>query len=192
MTAIARGFAAILLLAIAAAAAPAHAEMFPSTYDDQIRQAAERWWPGVPWRLLKAQLFQESHLDPNARSERGAEGIAQFMGPTWQQIMKQMGYDRSLPRSETGPAIEAAAYYMAQLRQRWNGAANDEQQHSFGLGSYNAGPRNIRRAANRCNSHAEWNTVVPCLPDILGAASRQTIAYVKSVWRYWGLMEGGV
>ena len=48
------------------------------------------------------------------------------MGPTWQEIMKQMGSDRGMPRSETGPAIEAAAYYMAELRRRWNGGTGEQ------------------------------------------------------------------
>lgn len=53
--------------------------------------------PGVDWRLLKAQYYQESHLKPNAVSPVGAAGVAQFMPATWRQISRELGYGNVSP-----------------------------------------------------------------------------------------------
>jgi soluble lytic murein transglycosylase-like protein len=168
------------------AAHPAHGAVFPSTYDKAIRQAAERWLPGIPWKLLKAQLYQESRLDPAARSPAGAQGIAQFMGPTWQEVSQALGY-HAIPRSAAEPSIDAAAYYMAQVKKRW--ASAELERHKFGLAAYNAGGGNIGRAARLCGDPPAWASVVPCLDDVTGRHSTETIGYVERIWTYWALME---
>src|SRR5690606_20537269 len=52
-------------------------------YNELIRLAAQKYLPGYDWRLYKAQLWQESKLNPYATSPAGAKGIAQFMPATW-------------------------------------------------------------------------------------------------------------
>jgi len=51
-------------------------------YDALIKTAQKKYLPGTDWRLLKAQLTQESDLNPRAVSPAGAQGIAQFMPNT--------------------------------------------------------------------------------------------------------------
>lgn len=107
------------LLTAAFGIRPAHpAGLFPSTYDAPIQKAVTQYWPGLDWRLLKSQLWQESHLDPAARSGVGAEGLAQFMSPTWSDVSIKLGYG-GYPRTAVEPAIEGAAYYMASLKRYW-------------------------------------------------------------------------
>ena len=58
--------------------APA-ATIFPSRYDSMIQSAVKKFWPDYPDHLnWKAQLYQESKLDPDATSPGGAQGLAQF------------------------------------------------------------------------------------------------------------------
>lgn len=166
---------------------PASASIFPSTYDLQIRQSAERWWPGLDWHLLKAQLYQESRLDPTARSGVGAEGLAQFMPATWAEISQRIGY-AGVSRQAAEPAIEGAAYYMHTLERLWPDA-DQYDKHKLALGSYNAGVGNIRKASRLCGSDSVWDDVSPCIVQITGPSNaRQTTGYIVKIFRWFAMM----
>ena len=163
-------------------------QIFSDRYDEDIQSAAKHYLPGIPWKLLKAQLFQESRLDPDARSGVGASGIGQFMPATWADVTRELGYGNVSP-AQAKYAIPAAAYYMAQLRGDWQ--RNDLDRHRFALGSYNAGGGNIRRAVRACNA-TTWEQTIVCLPDITGEAfSQQTTDYVTRIWKWFAMMELG-
>lgn len=180
---------ACLAATLAMAAVPAGAaSLFPATYDPQIRQAAERYWPGVPWQLWKAQLYQESRLDPRARSPAGAEGLAQFMPSTWAEISKALGYG-VVDRRLAGPAIEGGAYYMATLRRRWPEA--DLERQRFAAASYNAGLGNVHRAFVDCGAAGTWQLTSGCLSEVTGQHAAETIGYVRQIWRWFAVMEAG-
>ena len=186
---LARVIAPVLIVA-ALIAAPARAAVFSHAYDAQIEQAAATWWPGLPWRLLKAQLWQESRLDPTARSGVGAEGLAQFMGPTWADVSRAIGQP-GVPRTLAGPAIEGAAYYMAELSRSWR-VAEELERHKFAAASYNAGLGNIRKSYRWCQMPDEWAPASACLPAVTGKANaQQTTTYVTRIWRWWQMMESG-
>lgn len=172
-----------------ALASPVAAGPISRAYDESLRRASAQYLPGIDWRLLKAQLYQESRLDPTARSPAGAEGLAQFMGPTWAEISRQLGY-HGISRTVAGPAIDGAAYYMAQLKQRWR-AADELDRHRLAAASYNAGPGNISRASRGCGGALIWAAVSPCLPDVTGRHSAETQAYVERIWRWWAMLEAG-
>jgi len=159
--------------------------LFLDAYDKQIKAAAERWWPGEPWKLWKAQLYQESHLDPLARSPAGAEGLAQFMPATWAEVSKAMRWEL-VDRRLAGPAIEGGAYYMATLRKQW---ASRDTIHQFAQASYNAGAGNIRRAWRLCDKPETWDETTDCLPEITGRHAAETINYVKLIKKWFARME---
>lgn len=180
---------AALAAALLFVSAPAGAGICPNTYDKQIRSAAELYLPGIPWRLLKAQLCAESRLNPNARSAVGAMGVAQFMPATWEEVRRALGYGAVAP-TEAGPAIVAAAYYMAQQRRRWR--FGDLEKHKHGVASYNAGGGNILRAWRLCGEAKTWAVTVDCLDEITGRHRAETEGYVKRIFTdYWLRMEAG-
>lgn len=176
-----RILAALALAAIVVGAA--HAGPIPKTYDKEIKAAADKWLPGVPWRLLKAQYYQESRLNPDARSPVGAAGIAQFMPATWRQVTKELGWV-GLDARAVAPAIEAGAYYMMQQRRTFKSHA-DWSRHKHALGGYNAGAGNIRKAAQLCGSPAEWEETVTCLPRVTGHHSAETKTYIERIWLWY-------
>ena len=187
----ARWIGICLLVGLLIGCATAQAVTIPHTYDRQIRHSAEHWWPGLDWRFLKAQLFQESRLDPTARSGAGAEGIAQFMPQTWIDISRQLGY-ATVARQAAGPAIEGAGYYMAQLKRQW--PQGEFERHRLGAACYNAGCGNIKRAARMCGdaTAAPWGAISACLPGVTGKAnSAQTVGYVAAIWRWWLALQAG-
>jgi soluble lytic murein transglycosylase-like protein len=143
--------------------------------------------PGIPWRLWKAQLYQESRLDPDARSPVGAEGIAQFMPATWTEVAKAMGYG-SLTRRDAAASIEAGAYYMSRQRRAWD-PAREFDRHKLAAASYNAGLGNIRKAQDRCADALSWDLVAPCLVEVTGRHSAETLGYIRMIWKWWAAME---
>jgi soluble lytic murein transglycosylase-like protein len=161
---------------------------FPKTYDQEIKKAAEMWLPGIPWKLLKAQYWQESRLNPNARSPVGAEGIAQFMPATAKEIWPLLGYS-IIDRRAIEPAINAGAYYMARLRKSWSSPRPWEDRHKLALASYNAGLGNILRSQKACNMPILYDPIMSCLPKITGQHAKETLGYAPIIWKFWKQME---
>lgn len=177
-------------MALGLAPSPSLAQsFFPKQYDRQIKQAADYWLPGVPWRLWKAQLYQESRLDPAARSPAGAEGLAQFMPATWADIAPTLGYGL-LDRRLAEPAINGGAYYMGILAKRWRVLPNWKETHRHAQGGYNAGNGNIARAWIVCAEPEDWHLTVICLPVVTGKYAWETNTYIENIWeKWWPRME---
>lgn len=156
---------------------------FPSKYDRQIRSAASLYLPGVDWRLWKAQLYQESRLDPNAVSPVGASGLAQFMPATWEQVSREMGTGRVSPFLAE-PAILAGAYYMGRLRSTWSSERSELDRHKLAAASYNAGIGSMLQAQRLCQMQVTYDAIIRCLPQVTGRHSAETIQYIERIW-YW-------
>lgn len=165
------------------AAASSSAYSFPDRYDRQIERAAKLYLPTVDWRLWKAQLYQESRLDPNAVSPVGAAGLAQFMPATWAQISAELKYENVSPHVAE-PAILAGAFYMAKLRQTWRTERPEMDRHKLAAASYNAGIGNVLEAQRVCQMRALYAEIIECLPLVTGRHSEETISYIERIW-YW-------
>ena len=120
----------------------------PARFAPAIARAARRW--SVAGTLLAAQLYQESHFNPFARSPAGAQGIAQFMPGTARALGLTNPFD-------AGAAIDAQAHLMRDLLRQFGGVP-------LALAAYNAGPAPVKRS--RClPPYAETQAYVA---DILG------------------------
>ena len=133
----------IRVLAVGVFCAPVFlaAQPIPDQYDNQIREASERYMPSVDWRLLKAQFYQESKLDSSAVNHLGARGLGQFMPKTWIEVSRKLEVEGT--PHDAVLAIEAGVYYMATLRKEWSLPRPEADRHSLALASYNAGLGNI-------------------------------------------------
>ncbi|MBL4839920.1 MAG: transglycosylase SLT domain-containing protein [Thalassospira sp.] len=147
--------------------------------------------PGVDWRLLKAQSWQESRFKVDAVSPVGAMGITQFMPATWDQVSRQLGFPKGASAFVPELAIEAAAFYMGRLRAEWSAPRPEQDRHSLALASYNGGIGNILAAQTLCGGENLYPRIITCLPDVTGRHSRETIDYVDKIWRFWQLMVLG-
>jgi membrane-bound lytic murein transglycosylase MltF len=103
-----------------------------------FRNASER--VGFEWLLMVAQGFQESRLNPDARSHVGARGVMQLMPATAREIGV-----RNIDDAEDN--IHGGVRYMERLRQTYfsDPAIPPEVQIQFALAGYNAGPNRINR-----------------------------------------------
>jgi Soluble lytic murein transglycosylase and related regulatory proteins (some contain LysM/invasin domains) len=95
---------------------------------------------GISPYYYERQIQQESHFDPNARSEVGAIGIAQFMPET----AREYGFDPTDPVA----ALDGGARFMSNLNSMFNG------DYRKALAAYNAGPGAVDNAVASCG--AAW------------------------------------
>lgn len=101
-----------------------------SPYDDLAKKYAKRY--SQDWRLITAQMYQESKFDPNAVSWVGARGLMQVMPRTGLQL----GFE-NLEDPEEG--IHAGTKYMHQLIRRFDLEIPIQSRIHFALASYNVG-----------------------------------------------------
>lgn len=101
-----------------------------SPYDQFVKKYAEHYT--FNWRLLVAQMYQESRFDPNATSWVGAQGLMQVMPRT----AKSLGLTH-LKDPETG--IHAGVKYLSWVRDRFEPDLAVEERLWFSLASYNVG-----------------------------------------------------
>jgi len=149
-----------------------------------------RYWGGAPdWIWWKAQLYQESRLDPAALSPVGAAGLAQFMPPTWADVSHQLGWAGVSPQVAKY-AIAGGAYYMARLRQTWRSERPLMEKHRLAEASYNAGAGHILAAQQACNDARLWDEIKRCLVLVTGSRNaRQTIDYVDQIAAWQAMMR---
>lgn len=188
-----RILALAILVGMVIGCTPAAAKTFPTRYDGDIRRSVDRWWPDYPaWLAWKAQLWQESRLDPSAVSPVGAAGLAQFMPGTWVGVARELRLPPGAsPHQDI--AIDAGAYYMAKLRRSWRAPRPSEDRHRLAQASYNAGLGHLLAAQKRCGGPALYAEIIACLSAITGPRnSAETIGYVTSIAKWRRMMEAGL
>jgi soluble lytic murein transglycosylase-like protein len=114
----------------------------PSEYSDVIREAAERC-PSVPPEVLATQIWAESRWDPEAVSPAGAQGIAQFMPPTWEQYGIDADGDGEADVWNPVDAIHSAAELNCVNRKLVREVAGKRLHNT--LAAYNAGFGAVRK-----------------------------------------------
>lgn len=139
---------------------------------------------GTDWRLLKAQCYQESRLDPLAESPVGAYGLCQFMPGTAGDVGRKIGFS---PESFWLPevSIRGAGYYMGKLIQSWKSPRPPLDRHKLALGSYNAGIGHLLKAQKLCGGPKLYEDIIACLPMITGRHSKETIDYTRLIVDRW-------
>jgi soluble lytic murein transglycosylase-like protein len=120
----------------------------PAKWAPAIGRAAQRWNVGAA--LLAAQLYQESHFNPFARSTAGALGLAQFMPDTAKDYHLSNPFDGSA-------SITAQAHLMHDLLAQFGSVP-------LALAAYNAGTRPV----SACGCIPPFPETVAYVAEILG------------------------
>ncbi len=122
-----------------------------SPYDDIVLKYAEDY--NFDWRLIVAQMYQESQFDPNAVSYAGAEGLMQIIPDTADLLGLSDSYDPAA-------SIQAGIRYMDYLRDKFEDEELQEDRIWFSLAAYNAGYNRVKKArklAQRMNlDDSKW------------------------------------
>jgi len=108
-----------------------------SPYDPIVQRYADRY--GFDWRLIAAQMYQESQFDPRAVSPSGARGLMQLMPRT----ALALGF-ANLARPES--AIHAGVKYLYELRNEFDAGVPVGERTWFALAAYNLGPKRLQQA----------------------------------------------
>ncbi|GAA1923671.1 NlpC/P60 family protein [Streptantibioticus ferralitis] len=109
----------------------------PPAYAGLVQQWGHRCAALTP-AILAAQLQQESGWNPTARSDAGAEGIAQFLPSTWATYGMDANGDGVANIWDPADAIPSAAVYDCTLAQQVARVPGDPTANM--LAAYNAGP----------------------------------------------------
>lgn len=122
-------------------------------YIELVRAKAEKYGldPGIFERMIR----QESQFNPDAVSERGAQGIAQIMPKTG----KKPGYGVTPIDDpfDADTSLEFAAQYMAAMLRKYDG------DYGLALSAYNAGPG----ATDEAGGVAQNKETIPYLAKIM-------------------------
>ncbi len=108
-----------------------------SPYDDVVRKYAERY--GFDWRLIVAQMFQESRFNPESVSFAGAEGLMQVLPRT----AEELGFDEM---ADPETMIHAGIKYLDWTRDRFEPDLAVRDRMWFTLAAYNAGAGHVQEA----------------------------------------------
>ncbi len=137
---------------------------------------------GFAWLLMVAQGFQESRLDPNARSSVGAVGIMQLMPATGAEMGVRDLHD-------AGQNIHGGVRYMEKIRRVYfnDPAIPPEVQVQFALAAYNAGPNRINHlrdeAAQQGLDRNQWFGHVERVTQ--QRVGSETVRYVANIYAYY-------
>lgn len=118
-----------------------------SPYDHYVRQLAHQY--SFDWRLITAQMFQESRFNPEAQSFAGAVGLMQVLPRT----AESMGF-KKFETPQQG--IHAGIKYLNWLRNRFEENLAEQERIWFSLAAYNAGLGHVIDARKLAQSKG-WN-----------------------------------
>ncbi len=166
-----------------------------SPFDPIVQRYAERY--GFDWRLIAAQMYQESQFDPAATSRSGAMGLMQLLPST----AESLGF-ANLGRPES--SIHAGVKYLYTLRNEFDDQVPVGERTWFALAAYNMGSQRVEKArevATRLGLDPNrWTgNVEKAMLSLARSATRhgdprygQGIIYVRSIQLLYGSYRNGL
>ncbi|MBF0455431.1 MAG: membrane-bound lytic murein transglycosylase MltF [Magnetococcales bacterium] len=128
-------------------------------YESLFRMAGEKY--NVPWKLLAALSYQESHWDPQSTSYTGVRGLMMLTRAT----ARAVGVDDRLDPEQS---IFGGAEYLANIHRKLPETIQEPDRTWFALAAYNIGPGHLidaRELAVRQGKDPDnWNSLRTVLP----------------------------
>jgi membrane-bound lytic murein transglycosylase F len=165
-----------------------------SRYSPFIKAAAKKH--GFDWRLIAAQIYQESHLNPWAKSISGAKGLMQLLPGTARSLDIKDVYN---PVDN----INAGVKHLKNLYDYFDSASGNDRL-LIALASYNVGQGHVgdaRRLAEKMNLDPNsWESIEKTLPllsyrkyykDSRYGYCRGTepVVYIKQILIYYDILK---
>ncbi|MEX2492219.1 MAG: membrane-bound lytic murein transglycosylase MltF [Nitrospirales bacterium] len=164
-------------------------------YETVFQQAAETH--NLPWTLLAAQGYQESHWNPKAKSPTGVRGIMMLTRNT----AAELGIRNRLNPTKS---IRGGARYLNQMKTRLPEDIQEPDRTWFALAAYNVGFGHLRDAMNLARQLEKDPYTWKNLKTVLPLLSRKTyyqhlphgyargtepVRYVDRVRHYQDMLE---
>ncbi len=165
-----------------------------SRYSPFIKAAARKH--GFDWRLIAAQIYQESHLNPWAKSHAGARGLMQLLPTT----------ARSLGVSDIFNPVEninAGVAHLKKLYDLFDGAEGNDRL-MIALAAYNIGQGHIQDAqrlavAKKLDPNS-WEALAKTLPLLRYrkyykkakygyCRGTEPVRYIKQIMIYYDILK---
>jgi membrane-bound lytic murein transglycosylase F len=165
-----------------------------SRYSPFIKAAAKKH--GFDWRLISAQIYQESHLNPWAKSPAGAKGLMQLLSST----ARSLGVKDIYNPVEN---INAGVQHLKNLYDLFNGADGTDRL-LISLAAYNIGQGHIRDArqlaVNMDLDPNLWESLAKTLPLLSFrkyyknskygyCRGTEPVLYIKQIMIYYDILK---
>ena len=159
-----------------------------------IKAAAKKH--GFDWRLIAAQIYQESHFNPQAKSRAGARGLMQLLPRTARSLNVNDIYN---PVEN----INAGVQHLKKLYDHFESAEGVDRM-LITLAAYNIGQghvRDARRLAIRMNLDPNsWDSLAKTLPLLAYrkyyknyeygyCRGNEPVRYIKQIMIYFDILK---
>ena len=164
---------------------PERIDTLKTDYDALIQKAVDKHLPGMDYRLFKSLLFTESNLNPLAKSQTGALGLAQFMPPTWTEWSVKAGY-AGKPATDPEAAIYTGAAYLAYLISKWSSPRPDIDRTCLAMLSYNAGFAHVLTAQKVAKGALLYKDIAASLhkvPNLSAVRIKDGENYARKIYK---------
>jgi membrane-bound lytic murein transglycosylase F len=165
-----------------------------SRYSPFIKVAANKH--GFDWRLIAAQIYQESHLNPWAKSQAGARGLMQILPSTG----KSLGVSDLFDPVQN---INAGVQHLKNLYDMYDTAAGNDRL-LISLAAYNTGQGHIYDARVLAKKKGldpnKWETLAQTLPLLQYrkyykhakygfCRGSEPVRYIKQIMIYYDVLK---
>ena len=165
-----------------------------SRYSPFIKAAAKKH--GFDWRLIAAQIYQESHLNPWAKSQAGARGLMQILPST----AKDLGIADLFDPVQN---INAGVQHLKDLYDHFD-QAHGEDRLLIALAAYNIGQGHINDARDLAKKKGldpdKWVSLSKTLPLLQYrkyfmntqygfCRGTEPIRYIKQILIYYDVLK---
>jgi len=160
-----------------------------------FEEAAQRF--SLPWTLLAAVSYQESHWNPKAKSFTGVRGLMMLT----QNTAKLLGIDNRLDPKQS---IIGGARHINQMLKFVPEDVEGENRLKFALAAYNIGMGHVKDAQELAKSiglnHNTWSDLKRVLPLLSQkkyyrslkygyARGEEPVRYVEAIYNYRNILE---
>ena len=160
-----------------------------------FKKYAEQY--GIPWTLLAAQSYQESHWNRRAKSPTGVRGIMMLTLTT----AKEMGVTSRL---DVEQSIKGGAKYLSRLAERIPDSVEGDDRWWYALAAYNVGMGHLHDARKLAreldldpDSWLDLKGVLPLLSQKKYykklkygyARGAEPVTYVRNIRNYQNIMH---
>jgi membrane-bound lytic murein transglycosylase F len=150
----------------------------------------------LPWELLAAISYQESHWDPNAVSRTGVRGMMMLTRAT----ARDLGVD---DRTDPAQSLRGGARYFRSLRRRLPEDIREPDRSWMALAAYNIGMAHLEDARiltqRRGGDPHLWDDVMQALPLLEEAQhyrslrhgyarGLEAVRYVQNIRHYYDIL----
>ena len=152
---------------------------------------------GLPWELLAAISYQESHWDPQATSRTGVRGMMMLTRAT----ARELGVTQ---RTDAAQSLRGGARYFSALRRRLADDILEPDRSWLALAAYNIGRAHLEDARilteRRGGDPHLWADVMAALPLLQEPAhyktlrhgyarGREAVRYVQNIRHYYKILR---